>query len=81
MQYLKYYLEVSVRYLDNKKGGYFMKTLSKKMIKKVLPECVCHLSSINFIIDNFLEDYSRFTTDEIRQMLWGEMDKRCICVT
>lgn len=47
----------------------------KRISKKVIPKKVSHLSSINFIIDNFLEDYYWKNFIEIKDMLIKELDK------
>lgn len=48
----------------------------KRISKKVIPKKVSHLSSINFIIDNFLEDYYWKNFIEIKDMLIREIDKQ-----
>lgn len=48
----------------------------KRISKKVIPKKVSHLSSINFIIDNFLEDYYWKNFIEIKAMLIREIDKQ-----
>lgn len=48
----------------------------KRISKKVIPKKVSHLSSINFIIDNFLEDYYWKNFIEIKNMLIREIDKQ-----
>lgn len=47
----------------------------KKISKKVIPKRVSRLSSINFIIDNFLEDYYWKSFIEVKDMLIKEMDE------
>lgn len=48
----------------------------KRISKKVIPKKVSHLSSINFIIDNFLEEYYWKNFREIKDMLIREIDKQ-----
>lgn len=47
----------------------------KRISKKVIPKKVSRLSSINFIIDNFLEDYYWKNFIEIKDLLIKEMDE------
>lgn len=56
-----------------------MKEKKKKIVKEFVPNCVCHLSSINFIIGNLLDDDFIGSSGQIRFALWREMDKGCSC--